>query len=323
MDRIAEKIFTKYPITEVWVRRIYAKVRELKPIKQFAKRFVGNKIETDGKIDVTCTPEQLFCCVEKYGIQKGDILIVHSSMDTLCKANLSAKKTIDWLLALVGEEGTLVMPAFPHFTEKENIDGEDAEVYDVKRTLAWTGMLPNLFLRYPGVIRSEWPCNPLAAKGSHAAEMMCDNLNAPVSQGRGTSWNYCAEHHAKVLFLGVKPFHSLSESHIAEDYMYEEWPIDNWYIEQKYVIKKGKERFPLTLKKRDPRWATYLTEYRNAEQLRNSGMLQEDDFCDIPIGFIADLKDFVDKFIVNIQNGELGYRIPKRYWKKRVSGVKE
>lgn len=312
----AEKIFTRYPITEVGARRLYAKVRDFESIKRFAKRFVSKEIGTGGNTDVTCTPEQLFRCVEKFGIQKGDILIVHSSMDILYKANLTAREIIDWLLDLVGEEGTLVMPAFPRFTTKESIDGEEIDVYDVKRTLAWTGMLPNLFLRYPGVIRSEWPCNSLAAKGFHAAEMMCDNLKAPVSQGHGTAWGYCAEHHAKVLFLGVKPFHSLSERHIVEDYLYEEWPIGNWYVEQKYVIRNGKDHYSVILKKRDPKWAMYLTEYDNAEQMRRSAMLQEDNFCGIPLGFIVDLKEFVDKHMRNIQNGVLGYRIPKRYWKK-------
>lgn len=318
--RRMDSLFTKHPTLEVKTRLIYAKVKEWDFVKKLSKKALGRSVSDKSVSAPTCSREDLFQHIRSLGLQKGDILIVHSSMDHLSLMGVNAKEVIDFFLEVVGEEGTLAVPAFPQFSEYEDVNGVQAEVYDVRRTVAWTGMIPNFFLRYKGVVRSEWPCNPLAAKGAEAEQMMRDNLKAPYSQGKGTAWGYCAEHHAKVLFLGVKPFHSISESHIAEDYLADEWPIANWYIDQLYVIKKGKERNIVTLKKRDPKWATYLSEYYNADRMKKEGILREENYKGLDLGFIEDLHVFNEKRIEDIRAGILDYRIPQKYWKKIIVG---
>ena len=312
--RLLDEIMSVFPLAEVIVRICYSDHRDSKLAKGMKAKF----FRSAGKDDIEPVEglyDKLFEHIRSLGISKGDILIVHSSMDGLIKLGVSAEKIIEGLLNLVGPEGTLVMPAFPKFKKKDILDNGKTKIYDVKKTLAWTGFINNIFLRTDGVIRSEFPYNPLAAKGKEAAAMFESNLKGEVPHGRYSAWEYCAEHHAKVLFLGVKPFHSITESHIVEDYLNDEWPIKDWYINQHYIIMGYNGKFEMTIKERDLKWAKYITEHNAAYRTRKAGYLYEEDFEGIPIGHINDLYEYNEYRISQVKKGKIDFLIPKKYWK--------
>jgi aminoglycoside N3'-acetyltransferase len=209
------------------------------------------------------------------GISEGDLLIVHSSADALKTLNCNGAEFIDLLIESVGASGTIALPAFPDESMLKTENG--LKIYDPKRSVAWTGMLPNLLLRKKGAIRSSFPYNPLVAWGEKAEEMMTKNLETVYAHGNGSCWGFCAENHAKVLFLGVPTFHSNTILHVVEDYQPEFWPED-WYTEQEYLVKQSDGFIRIKTKVRDVKWSMYLSELFTERKYVKAGYIQKRDF---------------------------------------------
>ena len=88
----------------------------------------------------------IFEYISGLGIKKGDILILHSSMEGLRSASPDPKVIIDYLLNLLGPEGTLVIPAFA--TANRKYSAEKIPTYNPKKSLCWTGMIPNVVVKH-------------------------------------------------------------------------------------------------------------------------------------------------------------------------------
>lgn len=319
-----ETILTYCPWAEVTVRRAYYFLKDKpafsKAMEQskriISKRRVNNQVTGSVQEIKKISGRALFEHIKNYGIAKGDILMVHSSLDGLAALDMSAKEILDELFTMVGEEGTLVFPSMPQFTKTENIDGEDVPIYDIRRTLTWTGLLPNMFLRTKGTVRSALPFETLAANGYRAMEMFRSEHKADTPQGKYTAWEYCSDNHAKVLFLGVKPYHSLTEAHMAEDLMSDSWPIKDWYEYKRYLVKSGDNRKVVTIHERKTEWARFIPEFNNALRMKRNGSVLTENYQGIELGYIADLNKFNADRIKLAKKGEIDYRIPRKYWKR-------
>lgn len=248
----------------------------------------------------------------RMGVRAGDILIVHSSMDGLHDIDATPQEILEGIMRFLGENGTLVLPAYPFFKEQEA--PEKVIRYDPSRTLAWTGILPNVFLSIPGTIRSNFPKNSLAANGKYAKEMFENELQDDVSHGIHSAWNFCSEHHAKVVFLGVAPNHSFSEVHMAEGTLAKDWPIRDWYYPQPYQIKVRGEWREKTCWVRKTVWTRYVTEeYAVAQAMKAGVMIPGKAIC---TAFIADLGAVKEWLLKKAAEGELVfYKIPRKFWR--------
>lgn len=251
--------------------------------------------------------------IAKYGIKKGDILLVHSSMDDLSKSGVGSTEVIDYLLDLVGKEGTLVFAAYPKCKKYSEEDG--CLYYDPQKTIAWTGLLPNIFCRYDGVIRSPFPYNSLAAKGKYAEAMMKDNLLDDVSQGEHSSWKYCVEHHAKILFLGVSAALSCTMMNYPADALGDEWYIKNWHISTNYAIKWGGEIIYKTILEQDPDWYRYYTMYYSEYWMRKNGFLHCTTIDNVYVGVCDDMYYLAEELIKQGKQCKSVFRVPRKYWK--------
>lgn len=86
--------------------------------------------------------------IRSLGITKGSNVFVHSSWDEFYNYSGTPKDFIDAILNEIGEEGTLLMPAYP-LTQMT-----DDMIFDIKRTPTGAGLIAEVFRRYPGVKRS-------------------------------------------------------------------------------------------------------------------------------------------------------------------------
>lgn len=307
--------FLRYcPYAEVLIRRIYYS-------QKLNVKFIQKP--SNKKLDIIKDPslfDKVISEIKEFGIDKGDILIVHSSMDGLEKTDAIPEMFINTLLDLVGNEGTLVFPAFPMEKKmKKAKDGgsgnEDYLIYDPQKTPSWTGLMPNIFCRYPGVIRSLFPHNSLAAKGKHAEAMMKDNLNGNLAHGEYSAWEYCINHHAKILFLGLLPYHCNTVIHVAEDLLSDSWPIRDWYEHKKYLVVTPQGNKLVTSRERRRYWARYIAEHNVSYKLTKKNLLMEKNIGGIDLGFISDSKKVVQFLINEAKSNRISYIIPKKYWK--------
>lgn len=137
------------------IRKIIKKVWGVDGISLFIKKQKKNinkqiyrkKYSADDLVGVMCT----------MGMQQGSVVFIHSAMTEFYNYTGTAEELINKIIEVIGEEGTLMMPAYPPNKAKlyqKAIEDENAIVFDVLDTPSGAGYLTEVFRKYPGVKRS-------------------------------------------------------------------------------------------------------------------------------------------------------------------------
>ncbi len=130
------------------------------------------------------------------GVNPGDVVLVHSSMkalETVC----TPEEIIDILEEVLGEEGTLLIPALTY----ENVTAEQP-VFDSAATEPCIGLLPRVFLHRPGVERSVHPTHSVCAKGKMAHRLTVGHSMDDVGVGPHSPFMLLPLYKGKLLFIG-------------------------------------------------------------------------------------------------------------------------
>lgn len=310
-----EKFFGSSPFFEITIRKLYYSDN---PVIEMIKKKLKSKgtiSKRQSEISNDKYRDEIIRYIEDLHISKGDILIVHSSAEQLSDNAIDAKCLFAMLRGLIGDEGTLVIPAFPLYTDK-SVDSDGNYIYNPGRTLCSTGLIPNLFLRQQGVVRSQFPWNTLAAQGPRAAEMMEHNFETDLAHGKGSAWEYCYRNHAKILLLGVRSSHTTTMVHVAEDILDEKWPVDGWYENKRIVLQTKQEERIIPIRVRKPYWARYNASWYRSYCLKKDGILSEKQINGFNIGFIEDSKMLVDYIVDRTLEHRPFFVVPKRCYKK-------
>jgi len=109
------------------------------------------------------TEQRLRRDLEALGVRSGRVLLVHSSLSSLGVVSGGAATVIDALRALLGPEGTLVMPS--HTWDRP---GRGDFAFDIGKTPSCVGAISEKFRTMPGAIRSLHPTHSVVALGPKA-----------------------------------------------------------------------------------------------------------------------------------------------------------
>lgn len=93
--------------------------------------------------------DQLISIMKTMGMKNGSVVFIHSSMTEFYNYKGTAQELIDKIIEVIGQEGTLMMPAYPKII-KMNKDVD----FDVLNSVSGAGYLSEVFRKYPGVKRS-------------------------------------------------------------------------------------------------------------------------------------------------------------------------
>jgi aminoglycoside 3-N-acetyltransferase len=268
------KILAISPTVEILIRRFYWS--NIKIFSKFKKNYYNNSQLTSF--------EKIKSQLIKFGLNQGDILVLHSSFDCLQKTLKSPKKIIDELLLLIGDNGTLVMNASRSFPEeKKHKDylrteyNNEVVVYDVKKSRVWTGVLPHTMVNDKRSKISRFPINPIVAIGSKAVDITENNFQDEFPCGLNSSWKYCVDNNALIVGIGVDLTHSLTIIHVAEDILGKNWPIKNWYRDRKFRVIDTQNNFDkiIDIKERHPKWGTlHFAERTLCKDLLKAGIMK-------------------------------------------------
>jgi aminoglycoside 3-N-acetyltransferase len=142
---------------------------------------------------------QMLSDLEQIGIQRGDLLLVHSSFKALGPIDYSPSDVIHTMLQFLGTEGTLMMPTFTY-----SYSGiTDIKPFHLLKTPGVSnGILTETLRKFPGTLRSAHPTYSVAASGKYAPQITQNKENA-TPLGRGSSYDIAYQSGAKVLLLGV------------------------------------------------------------------------------------------------------------------------
>lgn len=141
------------------------------------------------------TKEQVIEALRELGIRAGDGLLVHSAVQFLGKPVGGVGMYLDALQAVIGPEGTVVVPTF-------NFGFASGEIYDPQATpAAGMGAFSEWLRRLPQAHRSPHPMQSIAAVGLHAVDLTeRDTLSA---FDPGSAFERMLELDFKLLLLGA------------------------------------------------------------------------------------------------------------------------
>lgn len=295
------KIALLSPRIEVLLRKLYwYNVKWLKRFNPFANNGI---VETQAK---TCEFDEVIDCIRKMGVGEGALLVVHSSYDALATTGLSPKEIVEKLIELVGDTGTLAMPVIRHYIEEpgptEMLHADLGKIvcrYDVKRTVVSSGLLPMYLKKRSDAMISHHPLNPLCAVGPLAKEMMEHNLDgeSPAPHGPNSSWKFCYDHNAIVLWLGVDSEHYNTMIHVSDEAMGNwPWSDEEWYDKRKFIlVDEEKNESEITVKERKQKWGLlHLAEKNLNRDLVKNNIVRKDLVGGQIMVCMEKAKDFVD-----------------------------
>lgn len=144
------------------------------------------------------TKNDLLRHIEKMDINPQGALLIHSSMKAIGPVEGGADTVLDAWSEYMGD-GLLI---FPTHTWKYIGDGKEQDVFDSRTLPACVGILPELFRKRPGVVRSLHPTHSVAALGKGAAAYTAGEEARHTPCSREGCWGKLLDLDAEILFLG-------------------------------------------------------------------------------------------------------------------------
>ncbi|MBN1878142.1 MAG: AAC(3) family N-acetyltransferase [Anaerolineae bacterium] len=186
---------------------------------------------------ITVLVQRIAKALHQVGVREGGVLLVHSSLSALGYVEGGAETVIQGLLAALGTEGTLLMPALSY----ERVTPRNP-VFDVRRTPSNVGAIPEYFRRREGTRRSLHPTHSVCAVGSRTRELLADHSQDSTPCGPHSPFRKLREASGQLLMLGcgLRPntsMHAIEELAVPP-YLFGEPLIYQLRDEKGYVKEK-------------------------------------------------------------------------------------
>lgn len=183
---------------------------------RFGKYFWKKKYATNELIKV----------LKETGINKGDTVFVQAAWDSFYNYSGNENELIDGILEIIGETGTLMMPAYPLLRKNK--------IFDVKKSVTAAGMLAEAFRNYPNVLRSANVRHSVCALGPNAQFLVGEHHRSLICFDEYSPFYKLKDINAKILILGL-PHYSLGTIiHTIEATLYK----SNSYFSKFYTNNK-------------------------------------------------------------------------------------
>jgi aminoglycoside 3-N-acetyltransferase len=131
--------------------------------------------------------------LQALGLRPGDILMMHSSFRALGLSD--PELIVQTLLGVLGERGTLLMPALSYLQQPPTF-------HNTLTTPACVGFLPEYFRTRPGTRRSLHPTHSVCGVGARADELLADHYADVTPCGEHSPFHRLLHCGGKILMLG-------------------------------------------------------------------------------------------------------------------------
>ena len=158
------------------------------------------------------TKQQFISDLAALGVTPGDAIMVHSSYKSLGGIEDGARGLFDAFLSYLGQNGTLMLPAFSFSTVTREVP-----YFDVRSTPSCIGYLPEYFrTAVPGVLRSLHPTHSCCAIGRHAQYLTEVHFLDRTPVGPHSPIALLPKIGGKILILGSHPDHNTTLHGVEE-----------------------------------------------------------------------------------------------------------
>lgn len=156
--------------------------------------------------------EKFVSDLQALGLQAGDTVMMHSSFKSLGGIEGGAAGVFEGLEKLLGENGTLILPAFSYSTVNY-----DNPFFDKDTTPSCVGYLPEYFrTQVPGVLRSMHATHSCSVKGRLAEKLVEGHELDLTPVGAHSPMAKLPKVGGKILILGSHPDHNTALHGVEE-----------------------------------------------------------------------------------------------------------
>jgi len=185
-----------------------------KMIRETLKKYRKTRNIVDSQIvSKELTVEEIVMRLERGGVKKGDVLLVHSSLSRLGHVRGGATTVVEAMLKAVGPEGTIGAPTFWGNTR---IYLKGNRVFDVNNSPTILGKIAEVIRLHPHAKRSMHPTHPAAFIGPLADYLTKDHHLDSVPVGHRSPYQKLTQVNGTILLLGVTVEY-LTSFHTIED----------------------------------------------------------------------------------------------------------
>lgn len=147
-------------------------------------------------------PADLENFLRAQGVNRGDVLLLHSSYDRFSAFSGRPTDVIILLQNILQDEGTLLMPTMSFNGTAIEYVGDKTH-FDLRRCPSRMGLITELFRRSKGVVRSVHPTHSVACSGKSAEELAKNHYDAKTPCGNPSPYAKLPGIEGKILFLGT------------------------------------------------------------------------------------------------------------------------
>ncbi len=219
--------------------------------------------------------EDIVAALKQLGVDKGQNIMVHTSLSSLGFVCGGAQVVIEALLECVGDEGTIMMPtqSWKNLDPSTGVHWEEPEEWwqvirdnwpayhkDITPTNTM-GAVAEMFRSWPGSLRSEHPARSVAANGRYAEYLTKDHDLSNIF-GEGSPIAKLYELDGYVLLIGVG-YDKNTSIHLAD--VRAEYSGKHNCTEYSAIMENGKRV-----------WKAYETLFVDGEDFEKIGRAFED-----------------------------------------------
>lgn len=171
--------------------------------------------------------------LQSIGIEKGDSLLVHSSLSKMGYLENGPDTLIDALLEVIGSKGNLLMPSSPNaLLQLDYI--KNNQLFDVQNSPSKLGAITEVFRKRNGVIRSLNATEPVCALGPDAHYLTEGHFNEITPYTHTSPFYRLTEKNGKILYIGVTLANAGTSLHLLEDAVDFKYPV---YFSEVFDVK--------------------------------------------------------------------------------------
>lgn len=171
------------------------------------------------------TVTRILC--EELGLRNGDVVFVHSSIGNL-RLTFPVLEIFQLLRDATGREGTLLFPTYPRSLSYEFLFS--GEVFDVRKSRSYTGLLTEYARRQKDAVRSLHPTKSVCAIGPLADELVQGHNLSPYPYDHYSPYQKIMSKAGKIVGIGVNSS-KMSFVHTVDDTLKEAFPVEPYHKE--------------------------------------------------------------------------------------------
>lgn len=208
--------------------------------------------------------------VDDLRLKAGDLVYVHSGMDGL-NLGFPFYRILFLILEVIGDGGTVVFPTYPNHRSSSYEWLKQGNIFDVRRTPSYTGILTEFARRQRQAVRSLHPTKSVCAIGPAARELTATHHLSPYPYDTNSPYYKLIEGGGKIIGLGATTNY-ISFGYCVDDAFKDKFPVRVYYPDifsapcinyegKRVIVETYAHNMTTTVHPKMPAWMrTYVSE---------------------------------------------------------------